>query len=71
MSDFVLGEHANAIGRIEKDVTELRADVREIRDLLAEQRGEKRAKTVAFGMVGGGAFTLLLKLLAVRIGLHV
>lgn len=47
--DFTLGQHSQAIANLEKEVSELRADVREILTIVAEKRGERR---MGLGVVG-------------------
>lgn len=70
MSDFKLGEHEEAIRALQIDVAQIATDVREIREIVAEKRGERHAVTIGFGAVGGTAMTLLLRLVAAKFGAH-
>lgn len=70
MSDFKLGEHDAMIRALDTRTTEMAADIKYIKDILAEQRGERHVKSVGFGMVGGGVAGLFIKILASHLGFH-
>lgn len=70
MNDFQLGKHEEAIQSIKSDMTAMQSDVREIRDILAEQRGERRVKVMAFGALGGSGGALIIKLFMAKLGMH-
>lgn len=75
-----MGQHEEAIRRLQGDVGVLhsevegvRGDTRKILLTLAQQKGERKtaAKIAAVvGAVGGSATALVLKALAVKLGIH-
>lgn len=83
MNDFRIGQHEEAIRRLQRDVSSLagtvedvRSDTRKILMTLAEQKVERRASNKAtakvaaiVGAVGGSATTVVMKILATRMGL--
>jgi hypothetical protein len=70
MSEFKMGQHDEAIRALQSDVAEIAVDVREIRAILDEKRGERRAASIGFGMFGGAGVTILFRIMAAKAGIH-
>lgn len=65
--DFKLGQHEQAIVNLEREVRELRADVRQILTIVAEKRGERRMGLGVVGFVStivSGVVTAILTMFA-------
>jgi len=58
MSEFILGQHENAIRTLLERTERISDDVNEIKTLLAERRGERRVALWVAGVVGAVASTL-------------
>lgn len=53
MNDFTLGQHSAQISELQKDLTEVKGDVKQILSTMAEIRGGKKvAATVAAAVSG-------------------
>lgn len=73
MNDFRMGQHEARIELLSNDMAEVKADVREIKNMLAEQRGERRSTAKFAAVVGataGSALTLFVKGVLFKMGFH-